>query len=95
MTNSAPTAPDLSASLVGLLRTLASPPTERAARHRGECLAMAVASLPPEASIYDRVVAADYLENGLRVEQEPPQCSCQTAEATHPRGDEAYCEMRQ
>lgn len=90
--------PEALAKMADNLFPLPSPrlsPAEHDARHRAICLTLAVSSLPQEADIYDRIAAADYLENGVRGEEEPPQCSCQTAEATHPRGDEAYCEMRQ
>jgi hypothetical protein len=92
------TAPNNSFSaLLGSLGITLPPPSEAhtTASHRASCLAMAARALPDGASVYDRIAAADYLENGFRVEPEPQECSCQTAEASHPRGDEAYCEMRQ
>lgn len=88
---------DSFSALLNSLGLPVPPPSEERARasHRAFCLTLASKSLGQDASTYDRIAAADYLENGYHPEPEPQECSCQTAEATHPRGDEAYCEMRQ
>lgn len=97
----APDSLDLGAfmrSLAGGLGLTPPPPSKAsaatdAAFHRALCLALAGMSVGKDASTYDRIAAADYLEHGYRPE-EPPACACQTTEqATHPRGDEAFCTM--
>jgi hypothetical protein len=79
--------PDLS----GLFQNVITTPED--VRRRLTCVTLAGQAAPKGSTVYDVVALADYLDRGHIAMDEPAPCSCNQPDATHERGDSAFCSM--